>query len=313
MSLLSRVAERIYWTGRYLERVENSARLLNVYGNLLLDLPTEAGLGWQHLIDITDSEALFAAHVAQPSEENTVAFLVADLDNPGSILSSLTQARENIRTSRDIVPTEAWRCVNELHLYAKAHLTAGVSPRRRHETLTTLVERCQQITGLLAGTMSHGTAYQFLRLGRNVERADMTSRVLDVAAATLLSGRGELVRFDNTLWMTVLKSLSAYQMYRQQVRRRIIGADVIAFLVHDDEFPRALTHCLAELPPALTSLPRAEQCQAAVKALRHKVAQLDMESVAHHELHAWIDEFQLGLAALHNQISASWFALESAA
>ena len=174
-----------------------------------------------------------------PSVDAAERFFVADRDNPSSVRSSLALARESVRTTRDIVPSEAWRSINELCLWVTQELDAETSHRRRYGIHSRVVERCQQISGLLADTMSHDAAYQFFRLGRGIERADMTTRIIDVAAAMLL-GREQLARFDNTLWMAVLQSLSAYQMYRQKVRRRIDGPDVIAYLLKDTQFPRAI-------------------------------------------------------------------------
>ena len=160
-----------------------------------------------------------------------------------------------MRTTRDIVPSEAWRSINELCLWVTQELDAETSHRRRYGIHSRVVERCQQISGLLADTMSHDAAYQFFRLGRGIERADMTTRIIDVAAAMLL-GRENLARFDNSLWMAVLQSLSAYQMYRQKVRRRIYGPDVIAYLLKDTQFPRAIAFSLREIGAALAMLPR---------------------------------------------------------
>ena len=140
-------------------------------------------------------------------------------------------------------------------LWVTQELDAETSHRRRYGIHSRVVERCQQISGLLADTMSHDAAYQFFRLGRGIERADMTTRIIDVAAAMLL-GREDLARFDNTLWMAVLQSLSAYQMYRQKVRRRIYGPDVIAYLLKDTQFPRAIAFSLREIGAALAMLPR---------------------------------------------------------
>lgn len=313
MSLLSRVAERVYWSARYLERAENTARLVRVYGNVLLDLPRGAGLGWQQLIQITGNEELFAAASKETGGDSAEYYIVADSANPSSILSCLTQARENIRTTRDIVPSEAWRCTNELVLYAREHLKAGRSQRRRREVMSRIVEGCQQITGLLHGTMSQGTAYQFIRLGRNLERADMNTRIIDVAAATLLTGRPELLRFDNRLWMSVLQSLSAYQMYRQHVRRRVMGHEVIAYLLQNELFPRALDHCLGEIETALRMLPGHRAALQSVEGLRRRVSSLRVSDVDVDHLHAWIDDIQLALAELDEQIRRDWFSPVAAA
>jgi uncharacterized alpha-E superfamily protein len=221
--------------------------------------------------------------------------------------------RENIRTTRDIFPSEAWRNVNELYLFSKDSLRGGISDRRRYEVLSRIVAGCQQINGMLAANMSHGPAYQFVRMGRNVERADMTTRVTDVATAALLKGSDELTPYTNTVWMAVLRSLSAYQMYRQYVRRRVVPEDVLAFVLMDDQFPRALRYCLNQLDTALRKLPRPEDALRAVARLQRQVDELDFNRLDHSGLHEWIDMVQLELGVTHMAIYRTWFGLESAA
>jgi len=306
MSLLSRVAERLYWTARYLERAENSSRLTRVYGNLLLDLPRQAGLSWEVLIEITGAAELYRSLYPEPSHNTAERFLVADHKNPSSIRTSLACARENMRTTRDVVPSEAWRSVNELVMYFGQELDATTSHRRRYGIHSRVVERCQQIRGLLSDTMSHDAGYQFFRVGRGIERADMTTRIIDVAAAMLV-GREDLARFDNTLWMGVLQSLSGYQMYRQKVRRRIVGRDVIAFLLKDQQFPRSIAFCLRDLGASLAMLPRSGGPLIKLGNLRSMLAVLDTEELDLADLHQWIDDAQLALGELHGLVHATWF------
>ncbi len=306
MSLLSRVAERIYWSARYLERAETSSRLARVYGNLLLDLPRQAGLKWDLLIRITGGAELYQELHPSPSVDTAERFFVADRANPSSVRSSLAHARESIRTTRDIVPSEAWRSVNELCLHVNQELDAETSHRRRYGIHSTVVEGCQQISGLLADTMSHDSGYQFFRIGRGLERADMTTRIIDVAAATLL-GREDLARFDNTLWMAVLQSLSAYQMYRQRVRRRIHGPDVITYLLKDEQFPRAISFGFRDLGAALALLPRNAGPHKKLGELRRMLAVLDVARLDIAALHQWIDDAQLALGELHGLVHRTWF------
>ena len=125
--MLSRVAESLYWMGRYAERAENVARLTNVNANLLLDLPRGIAPGWAPLVAIMGGQADYDARYTDYEERNVVRFLLMDSDNPSSVLSSLAQARENARTVRDIMPREAWELINELHHYAREHASSGVS------------------------------------------------------------------------------------------------------------------------------------------------------------------------------------------
>jgi uncharacterized alpha-E superfamily protein len=137
--MLSRVAEHIYWFARYLERAENSARLVNVNANLLLDLPAEYRPGWLPLIDITGSRELFDRSEHRGEERDIVHFLIAELDNPGSILASLRFARENARTLRDVLPNEVWEHLNELFMEVTEELPAALNKRMRFKFLQKII------------------------------------------------------------------------------------------------------------------------------------------------------------------------------
>jgi uncharacterized alpha-E superfamily protein len=305
--MLSRVAERMYWGARYLERAENTARMVRVYDAALMDLPEEAGLGWPLLVDICGARARFRQLYPKGNDRETLRFLNSDPANPGSIIASLAQARENFRTTRDQCPTEAWRTVNELYLFGKEALPKMTSPRRRHEVLSGIVQRVQLLSGLLSGTMSHGDPYHFIRIGRGLERADMTTRIIDTAAATLLGARATETELDNTLWMAVLKSLSGYQMYRQYVRRRIRDRDVIRFLLLDSQFPRSMTHCLQELETSIQRLPNHETPLRAVLRLQRVIEARAPDDPEESALRELMDALQVELADVHAQISSAWF------
>jgi len=300
--MLSRVAERVYWMSRYLERVESAARLVAVYSELLLDLPEEAQLDWSLPLEIL---GMGDGYQQSPKDETELSFMLTSPNNVASILSSLNYARENARTTRDIVPSEAWRTVNELHLYAARNLPT-VARRPGSKVALEIVGRCHEITGILEGTMSHGPAYQFVRLGRSLERADMTSRIIDVAATIMIANREELERNDSTIWRAVLRALSAYQMYRQYVRRRILAEDVVVFLLKDKDFPRSITHCVNVLDDALSNLPRAEATAEAMQQVRSCVADVAVEKLEHDTLHQFVDDLQLDLGTLHGVIYETW-------
>jgi uncharacterized alpha-E superfamily protein len=289
--MLSRVAERLYWTARYLERAENTARLVKVYSYMMLDLPNGVGLNWRQLVDISGAHEEFDKNYRSSGERNVIKFMLSDTETQGSLITSLAMARENIRTTRDLVPSEGWEHVNELYLFARKKLAGKSLPKNRYEFLSEIVMRCQQITGLLAGTMSHGPAYQFVRVGRNLERADMTTRMIDVGSATLIAPGVELERLENRLWTYVLRSLSAHQMYRQNVRRRVQPDRVLAFLLQDTDFPRAVAHTLGEIAACLDkNLPHAEEPLRAVLRLQRLVAEADVEKLRTEGLHDFIDQ-----------------------
>ena len=300
--MLSRVAERIYWMSRYLERAENGARLVRAYGELLLDLPEEAGLDWSlalRILGMDDDPARGAA-------VDDFEFLLCHPGHAGSLLSSLGLARENARTTRDLLPSEAWQAINELHLYARARLPALAVDGQGGRVPAEIVSQCHEITGILEGTMSHGPAHQFVRLGRYLERADMTSRMIDVAAAIMMTGQEELRLYGNGIWRAVLRALSAFQMYRQHVRRRINGPDVLRFLLLDQQFPRAVLFCVGQLGEAAAALPRSAVALQSVAGLRDSLSRMDLETTTYAKVHGDVDELQQELAELHGSIADTW-------
>ncbi|HRD67771.1 MAG TPA: alpha-E domain-containing protein [Candidatus Competibacter sp.] len=334
--MLSRVAQNIYWMARYIERAEDTARIINVNTNLLLDLPRNMTFGWLPLIFIVGAEKqFFEKDPNRLADESTVVkFLISDSDNPGSIISSLASARENLRTTRDTVPQEAWEQINGLYIFARDHVPTR---RGRFEFLRRVIHGAQQINGMLAGSMSRTAAYDFVWLGRFLERADMTTRILDVRSANLLPRAGQPAMlkqaqeqdrtessqtqsatverkeqnpFESIQWMSVLKSLSAYQMYRQQVRLRVGGPDVLKFLLQDESFPRAVSFCLKQLEIYLQELPKNATPLAGIAALKQRLSAATVPDLAHeHEaLHEFIDNLQIGFGELHERIAAAYFA-----
>jgi uncharacterized alpha-E superfamily protein len=313
--MLSRVAERIYWLGRYLERAENTARLLTVYSNLLLDLPRGARVGWHTLVDITGSQAEFSEKYKETDERSVNRFLLSDQNNYSSIISSISLARENARTTREIIPTEAWEQINNLYLFTRDNMGKATARGPRHQLLQDIIAHCQQIAGLLAGAMSHNSGYNFLRIARSLERADMTTRIVDVGSFTLvpsLTKSGQSVEqtakpFANMIWMSVLHSLSAYQMYRQHVLDRVNGEDVVTFLLQDAQFPRAVMHCLVKLQTCLQYLPNNEATQAQLSATLKLVESANISELLENGLLEYIDELQVEIAGIHARITDTWF------
>lgn len=311
--MLSRVAERIYWLGRYLERAENTARLLNVYSTLLLDLPRGAKIGWHTLVDITGSHAEFADKYQATDERSVIRFLLSDTSNFSSILSSLSMARENARTTREIIPSEAWEQINNLYLFARENASKGVARGPRHHLLNQIIAHCQQIAGLFAGTMSHNSGYNFIRIARSLERADMTTRIVDVGSVTLLPGLTEGVKseqiepFENMIWMAVLNSLSAYQMYRQHVLDRVNGEDVVTFLLQDRQFPRSVVHSLAKLETGLQALPNNDAALVEVTRVQNMAIHADIPLLLQQGLLEYIDLLQIRIAEVHARITQTWF------
>jgi len=306
--MLSRSAERLYWLARYLERTENIARLVNVHMNLLLDLPKGVEMGWQQLILINASGQEFYEKNNIANERNITRFLLADAGYPGSLFSSLSAARENIRTSRELLPDEAWEQVNEIYLFAKNNLETVADRRHRVIFLNEILKGCQRFTGLLSGYMSHNHPYRFIRLGRNIERADMTSRILDLASLLLSESRSDEMRqYETILWMNILKALNALLMYRQQMRSRVKGDDVLNFLLLDINLPRSVGCCIAEMFVCINKLPNNDELLLKLIELQAYVQAIDTQQTTQEQLRSILDGLQNKLGELHAQIADNWF------
>jgi uncharacterized alpha-E superfamily protein len=306
--VLARVVENVYWLARYLERAENTARLVSVNTNLLLDLPKGLAPGWQPLIDITGSRAMFDTRGIRADERDIVQFLLADPENPGSIVSSFKRARENARTLRDILPTEAWELLNQSFLEFIEELSTGLNKRTRFNFLKRIVLSSQTIIGALEGTMSRNDAYTFLMLGRNVERADMTSRIVDVRSAQLLPADApELLPFDTIQWVSVLKSLSGYEMYRLSRRTRVSRTDVLEFVLRGEQFPRACVFSLRQIEQCLLALPRSAGVLDALAGVLRFVGEANLAALDQPGLHELIDRLQVHIIGVHGGIAQTYF------
>src|SRR3569832_1167428 len=285
---------------------EDTARLMNVTTNLVLDLPQKIDLDWQALIDIAGHGASYNQRYGAAEERNVVRFMVADMLNPGSILRSLDNARENARTIRDIILCEAWEQLNHLRLKCQSELALGLSQRGRHDYLRWIILGTQTVTGILAGAMNHAIGYSYLRLGRNLERADMTTRIIDVRTANLFARETSgLSAYDNIQWMGVLKSLTAYQMYRRAMQVRVRRPDVLRFLFKEKIFPRSVSHALGEVARCLEQLPRNEAPLQAAAAARGRGGGAAPGARAQRGGHTFIDQLQLRLAAKNDRNNAA--------
>lgn len=303
--MLSRVVETLYWTGRYIERAEDIARLIDVNNHLLLDLPKGVSTGWEPLIDIIGGREQFLQNYSDFQERKALKFLITQEQSPSSILSSLWSARENARTVRDILPPEVWQGLNALYHYAKDNQQEGINKRGRASYLENIIRQTQGIQGTLAGTMNHDSGYQFAYMGQLIERADMTSRIIDVRSTNLLSIDDS--SFDKIQWVSVLHSLSAHQTYRQDRGVQVRRPDILNFLFKSETFPRSVLFCLNEVKATLQKQPNSEGCIDAVNYACHRLHDVSAEGLRHSDLQQFVDDLQVDIARLHNVIAANYF------
>lgn len=315
--MLSRVADSIYWLDRYVERAENIARFIDVNLNLLLDAPVIMEQQWEPLIRTTGDLSLFQKRYGEATADNVIQFLTFDQEYSNSILSCLRSARENARSVREIISSEMWEQVNTFYLMVQA------ASQQQHLTLTQLPHFFAEVkmashlfAGVMNATMSHNEAWHFGQLGRLLERADKTTRILDVKYFILLPSPSDVgTALDELQWIALLKSASGYEMYRKK-QRRISPKDVASFLVLDREFPRSISYCLIRAERSLHEISGTTPgtwSNPAERALGKVRAELDfimIEDIIQMGLHEFLDQIQGHLNLAGEQIFKTFFARE---
>jgi uncharacterized alpha-E superfamily protein len=314
--MLARVAESIYWMSRYVERAENVARFIEVNLYLMLDLPVGSAQQWQPLVATTGDDEEFKKRYGAATQHDVVEFLTFDQQNVNSIRSCLRAARENARSVREIISSEMWELLNEFYLRMNA-VAAG--SRTDPQDLFRWVKRTGHLfAGVTDATMTHNESWNFCRLGRMLERADKTSRLLDVKYFLLLPTVADIgTTCDDIQWAAVLRSASAFEMYRKS-HGRIVPDRVVEFLLLEKQFPRAIQYCLMRARLSMHAISGTP-----VDMFRHPVERLlaelcselgyaGIEAIIAAGLHEYLDRLQTRMNLVGNGISETFFAAHAA-
>lgn len=311
IKMISRVADAIYWMSRYLERAENIARFIDVNIKLILDLGLdEFSQQWESLILTSGDEKSFHKHYKRTDEPSVIKFLSFDEKNSNSIISCVRLARENARSVRDSISSEMWEQINRFYLLVQKN-----SRKRNMGDLQSFFYDVKMANHLFIGiadtTMSHDEAWHFARMGRLIERADKTSRIIDVKYFQLMSSEVEKnTALDVVQWGALLKSVSAFEMYRKK-HQSIHHRNIINFLTFNSVFPRSLSYCVRHLLESLeliTGPGARSNCKAVSEGRKvyENLKQKDTDDLLKLGLHTFIDEFQKNINRLDNVIYSSF-------
>jgi len=314
--MLSRVANSIYWMSRYIERAENVARMVGVNLQLSMDLPAGAATEqWQPMIQVTGNDEDFAGRYEGSTRDDVLRFLTFDGENPDSIVSCLLHARENARTVREIISSEMWEEINRLYLFAYAPDAPGRLAESPHDFFREIIRSSHLIEGTKNETMPHSEAWHFTRLAKFLERADQTTRILDVKYFLLLPSPEDVGKpIDALQWAAVLRSTSALEAYRKR-HGQVAAASIIDFLILDRDFPRAVHRCLNAAEDSLhllTGTPRRRFSNPAERSLGRLVAELDYTEVADvigGGFHQFVDHLQARINEIDLDVGATFFSL----
>lgn len=312
--MLSRVADSIYWLNCYVERAENIARFVDVNINLSLDSTLGMGQQWKPLILTTGDLDLFEKLYGEATADNVIKFLTFDREYPNSIISCLEVARENARSIREVISSEMWVQINDFYLMVKDAAQLGTIDELS-KFFSEVKLASHLFVGVMNATMSHNEGWHFGRIGRLLERADKTARILDVKYFILLpSIRDVGTTLDELQWIALLKSASAYEMYRKCQHQ--ISPDAVAeFLILDRQFPRSIQFCLLEAEKSLYQIAGnnvgtwQNPAEHALGKLRSELEFITIEEIVSRGLHEFLDRVQTQLNGVGHQIFETFVAL----
>ena len=316
--MLSHVASSLFWLGRYTERAENYARFIDVNFNLSIDLPPEIKEQWDPLITATGDKELFVSLFGEKSNrENAIFFLAFDKRSPNAIISTVEAARENARIVRDTIPREIWEVLNDLHHYVQdAYRQKTWKDEDPKDCFKQIKSRLQLLNGISYDTMPRTQVWYFTKMGQFLERADKTSRVLDVKYHFLLPSVDEVGSpLDFLHWVALLKSVSGFNAYRKMYGK-IAPTSIVEYLVLNRHFPRSILFCLMGAENCLHEISEAKRgysnpAEKAIGNLRSDLEFADVNEVVKYGLHEYLDNFQIRLNEILSAVHEQYFRIRS--
>jgi len=309
--MLCRVADSLYWLPRYIERAESSARILDV--NLQVTLDSEdsdndsESRAWQPILATLEDQSVFPSIHSEINADNVCSFVTFAKENPNSIWSCIAEARENARTVREYISSEMWERINALYLWLRAEQARHLAGSSGIDFYRQVVDMCHQFHGTTDQTLTHHDGWDFMQVGKFIERADNASRILDLKYHILLP-RGERVggNVDTIQWQAVLRSCSAFEAYRKVHTGQVTPWSVAEFIILHDRFPRSLRFCIDSLDLALHRISGSDRAHFANEAerlsgrLRSELNYMTIGEVFRKGLHEWLDSTQGRLIEIGN-------------
>jgi uncharacterized alpha-E superfamily protein len=314
--LLARYAEGIFWLARFVERAENLARILEV--NETYSRDKSGSRNWLSIVQLNGDERPFFAEHAAATADTVIRFYLADAANSTSIVSAVGNARENARALRPLVSTEMWVQLNVFYNRVKAIGPTDMRPGNLGPLLTEIKEACQTFTGITEGTFYRDQASYFYRLGRYIERADQTTRLLDTKYHLLTDG-ADAAAVEIGQWHAVLRSASGYHAFRRVHLNDLTPARVAGFLLFDPAFPRSVYLCVREVEAALGELKSryllrgGNDVSEGLDQLRVILGSHPIEEILESGLHEFIDFLQCYLIVITDGLGAAFFGRERTA
>ncbi|AIB14702.1 hypothetical protein ABAZ39_22660 (plasmid) [Azospirillum argentinense] len=317
MNLLARYAECIFWMARYMERAENLARILDVHETFARD--TRGMTNWFSIVQLNADEKDFFSRHDRPTAEAVVHYYMFDTQHTNSLVSMLRMARENARVLRPWISTEMWTQINVFHNKLVEMNGKDVALPNLSKVCTWIKEECQTHTGITEGTFYRDQGWYFYQLGKYIERADQTTRLLDIKYHTLLPSPVVVgSTLDMSQWTTVLRSAAGYHAFRRVYPRGMSPTTVAGFMMFNEGFPRSVVMCVRQIDGLLTrlksryTLRNGSEAMEKVDELLGALLTRPIEEVIQLGLHEYLDGVQAQLCGITNEIGRAFFGQDTA-
>ncbi len=312
--MLSRVADSMYWMNRYLERVQNYARFIEVNLNMHLEMTPDFQEQWLPLVQTTGDQSQFLTTYADYSRDNVIQFLTFDKLNPSSILSSISSARENARSIRECISGEMWEAINTLYLQVKdAQKHTAWSIEDLFGLFESIKHSSYLASGIAHNTISHSERWHFARIGQFLERADKLSRIIDVHSYYLRPKEGsQLSTFETIQWVAILRSTSAYDMYIREYGEPKWDK-IVAFLLLNPYFPRSLRYCLQQIQNSIHAITRNDigsfrlPVEKSIGRIKVNLDYIELDEIIGFGLHDYLDRVQVRLNEVGSLVYETFF------
>ncbi len=315
--MLKRVANSLYWLGRYIERAESNARLLDVNLQVSLDFAGAADAQaqmWESVLATLEDRTLFIeTHEQEFTSDRVCEFMTFCEENPNSIRSCIGLARENARTVREFISSEMWERINLLHLWLDSTEAQELFQESSIEFYRKIVDGSHQFHGTTDATLTHGEGWNFLQAGKFLERADCASRILDLKYHILLPHGHEVCGpLDMVQWISILKSCSGWEAYRKEFPGIMTPWRITEFLLLHDLFPRSIRFCVDRLDDALHAISGCDPNHYANEAERlcgRLCSSLNYETIENvfaGGYHEYMDRTQVRLGQIHEALQSAY-------
>lgn len=307
--MLLKSVDHIFWLGRYLERLDDTARLVNATSHLLIDSHQDTQFSWPILLQVLGQKHI-ASHLTATAigpevakvEQAVMHQLISDPQSSLSLRYTCSALKYNARTCRPLIPRDMWEELNTLDLHLQQQCQSSLSRQQRYQLMAEISRRCQMVVGVLDGTMLRSEAFDLFNMGRHLERADMTTRIMDVMVLKQL--QPTQIKRPKFRWTSILNALGGVESYQYYVANQTADVDAIDYLLTYADFPRSIAYCLNRVAASARNLPHGAAILMQVKQLQSMIQTEYLPDLATAQLHQLIDGIQTGLTALHQVITA---------